>query len=261
MQLICLDNKNEIEAFLRRNSWLYLYHIGDLDDLFWNYTTWYALKDNEQIKQLALLYTQTSVPILLALFDEPDNLMEELLQSLVHLLPRQFYAHLSGNVVNVLAQKYQIQSHGVHYKMALTNTSCLQTVDTYDAVALSESDVNDLDLLYRVSYPGNWFEPHMLKTGYYYGIWRGSDLVSAVGVHVYSQQYQVAALGNFTTHPLFRGQGLGKAVCAKLCQALLQTVDYIGLNVRADNISAINCYTKLGFERIATYEEFSLKLL
>jgi len=38
------------------------------------------------------------------------------------------------------------------------------------------------------------------------------------GVHVYSQCYKVAALGNITVHPNFRGQGLGTILCARLCQ-------------------------------------------
>jgi len=41
---------------------------------------------------------------------------------------------------------------------------------------------------------------------------------------------------------------------------LLREVDHVGLNVKADNASAIASYVRLGFERIAAYEEFSLKL-
>src|SRR5207249_10409817 len=96
--------------------------------------------------------------------------------------------------------------------------------------------------------------------GQYYGIRHGTSLVSAAGIHVYSPQYKVATLGNVTTHPDYRGQGLGTAVCAKLCQALLQTVEHIGLNVKADNTSAIASYMRLGFEHIASYEELSCSL-
>jgi len=41
---------------------------------------------------------------------------------------------------------------------------------------------------------------------------------------------------------------------------LLPTVETIGLNVKADNTSAICCYTKLGFEMIAAFKEYSLLL-
>ncbi|MBD2772302.1 GNAT family N-acetyltransferase [Iningainema tapete] len=259
MKTVFLHAKDDIEAFLRRNTYLHLYYLGDLDDFFWQYTTWYALEENQKIKQLVLLYCATSLPVLLGFSEEPTDLMK-LLQSIIHLLPKQFYAHLSGDVATVFANDYQIQSHGLHYKMALTDTSPLQTIDTSNVVPLSVSDVNDLNELYRVSYPGNWFEPRMLNTGYYYGIRDGATIISVAGVHVYSAHYKVAALGNITTHPLFRGKGLAKLVCAKLCQALLQTVDHIGLNVKADNTTAISCYRKLGFEIVAAYEEYSLLL-
>jgi ribosomal protein S18 acetylase RimI-like enzyme len=37
-------------------------------------------------------------------------------------------------------------------------------------------------------------------------------------------------------------------------------VDYIGLNVKADNTGAISCYERLGFEKIALYGEYTLEL-
>ncbi len=50
------------------------------------------------------------------------------------------------------------------------------------------------------------------------------------------------------------------AVCARLCQALLQDgVEQIGLNVKADNHSAIACYTGLGFEQVAEFGAYSLE--
>lgn len=268
MKTVCLHAKDQIEAFLRRHTFLHLYSIGDLDDLFWHYTTWYALVDEEHIKQLVLLYSGASLPVLLGLTEEPD-LMNQLLRSLIQLLPKRFYAHLSGDVATVFADDYQIKSHGLHYKMALTNSALLNTVDTSNVKPLVVYDVTALEELYRVAYQGNWFEPRMLETGYYYGIRQGKSLISAAGVHVYSEQYRVAALGNITTHPRFRGLGLAKAVNAKLCKDLLQTTAHIGLNVKADNTSAmpkavrfatIACYTRLGFEIIATYQEYSLEL-
>lgn len=260
MTVTCLHHKEEIEKFLCQDIFLYLYNLGDLDDFFWPYTTWYALKDQARIQQLALLYTQTSLPVLLGLAREPTHLMEQLLREIIHLLPRRFYAHLSGTAVQVLKDEYQVRSHGLHYKMALTDTSQLLQVDTSAATPLSSANERELADFYRLSYPGNWFEPRMLATGYYYGIRQRQDLVAVAGVHVYSQPYKVAALGNIAVHPQFRSQGFGKIICAKVCQTLLSTVQHIGLNVKADNIAAIRCYEKLGFEPIATYEEYSLVL-
>ena len=85
MKVMCLHSQQEIEAFLRRNPFLHLYSLGDLDDFFWPYTTWYALKDQQQITQLALLYTGTSLPTLLGLTEEPTDGMRELLQLLLRI--------------------------------------------------------------------------------------------------------------------------------------------------------------------------------
>lgn len=233
--------------------------MGDLDDFFWEHTTWYALKQDQSIQQLALLYTGSPLPVLLALTREAKSL-ENLLQSIVHLLPRRLYAHLSDTVVDVLADEYQIESHGLHYKMGLTERSRVLAIDTSDVVSLSISDCSDLLDLYRISYPGNWFEPRMLETEQYYGIRRNNQLVAVAGVHVYSQHYQIAALGNVTVHPELRGKGLGTIVCAGLCQELLSRIQYIGLNVSAANSAAIQCYERLGFQQVATYEEFLLTL-
>src|SRR6266853_355427 len=159
MKAVFLHAKDEIEAFLRRNTLLHLYSIGDLDDFFWQYTTWYALKDAQGIKELALLYTGTALPVLLAMPGDSPHVMHELLHSILYLLPRRFYGHLTEEVVTVLADDYHIQSHGLHYKMALTGSTHLETVDTSNVELLSISDIREIEALYGISYPGNWFDP------------------------------------------------------------------------------------------------------
>ena len=269
MAVVCLHDKEEIEAFLRGNTSLHLYSIGDLDDFFWQYTTWYAQKEQQWISQIALFYSAPAIPVLLGICEEPADTMRALLSSIMHLLPRRFYAHFSGDLARVFADDYHIESHGLHYKMALVDKARLDTIDDARVEPLTVANMHELEALYNVSYPGNWFDPRMLETGCYYGIRQGtrdargtqsSPLVSVAGIHVYSPRYRVAVLGNVTTHPDFRGRGLGTAACAKLCKELLREVDHVGLNVKADNTSAIACYKRLGFECIATYEEDSLEL-
>ena len=89
-----------------------------------------------------------------------------------------------------------------------------------------------------------------------------SSWVSPVfaGVHVYSEEYRVAALGNIVTHPDYRNRGFGRIVTAYLCKKLLEKVDHIGLNVHRDNVSAIRCYENLGFEILGKYEECMVTL-
>jgi len=111
-----------------------------------------------------------------------------------------------------------------------------------DVILLTEKDIADILELYKISYPGNWFDERMLKTQKYFGIRQQNRLISVAGIHVYSQKYNVAALGNICTHPDFRGKGWGRAATAKLCKSLLQEIEHIGLNVKADNKTAISLY-------------------
>lgn len=260
MRAICLQDKGAIEAFLRRNPFLHLYAIGDLDDFFWPYTTWYACTAGGEIEQLVLVYSGMDLPVLLAHAAEPATSMAGLLRALFPLLPGRLYAHVDPSSLPVLAERYRAEPHGAHYKMGLTDPGRLERFDPTAALRLTPADRQELEALYAASYPGHWFDPRMLETGQYYGVRRQGRLVSVAGVHVYSPRYRVAALGNITTHPQFRGRGLGTMVCARLCQALLETVDHIGLNVHVDNAAAIACYKKLGFTIVADYQEVMLTM-
>lgn len=255
MTSICLHDKEELFSFLKKNVYLHIYSIGDLDDFFWDYTTWYGLKEEDVIKAVVLMYSGTYTPVLLALTDELSH-MKDLISSIMHLLPATFYAHLSPGVEELLREKYRLKSSGTHHKMALKGRELLNSVDTSCVTRLSKEDVDEIEALYNISYPENFFDARMLETNLYYGIRTSSGLVSIAGIHVYSKRYKVAAVGNITTHPDFRRKGFATAVTAKLCTSLLETVDHVGLNVKADNRAAIHCYNNLGFEVVCQYEEY-----
>jgi ribosomal protein S18 acetylase RimI-like enzyme len=257
MHVVSLHDKSEIERYLRQNTLIHLYELGDLDDFFWQNTTWYAFKEAEQIQSLLLLYSAINPPVLLAI-SENLSAMRNLLQSSLHLLPLRFYAHLSGDLSTLLATHYRVDSHGPHYKMALVDTLRLETLNMSEVIPLTETNLDELQALYSVSYPGNSFDPRMLETGHFYGVRRDNALVSVAGVHVYSPRYKVGVVGNVTTHPAYRGKGLGTMVCARLCRELLRTVEHVGLNVKADNVAAIASYKRLGFEVVGEYEEAML---
>jgi ribosomal protein S18 acetylase RimI-like enzyme len=248
-------DKKELDQFFRTNVFLHLYSIGDLDDFFWPNTTWYALKEAHEILAVALLYTGLEVPILLA-FSERQPAMEKLLRSIINELPERLYAHLSPGLEPILSERYALESHGEDHKMALRNRSRIHDVDCSRVARLSTTDLDELQRFYEESYPGNWFDPRMLETNQYFGIRENGTLISAGGIHVYSEKYRVAALGNITTHPDYRNNGHAKEVTARLCRSLYDRVDHIGLNVRADNAAAIACYRALGFEICASYAEY-----
>lgn len=255
MQLALLHDRPQLEAFLRRQAALRVYELGDLDALFWPLTTWYGLMDGQDMREVALGYNAGDLLVLLATgADNPDD-VRTLLQSIKHLLPRRFYAHFGVGMASEVAADYQIDDVSLHYKMALTDVPALEQIDTNDSVHLSQADQAEVLQFYADSYPGNWFDPRMLATNQYYGIREHGVLQCVAGVHVYSPQMRVAALGNIATRPSARGRGLATRASARLCRELLQTVDLIGLNVYAQNAAAIACYQRLGFTIVGAYEE------
>jgi len=261
MKAVCLHDKSTIETFLRGNVFLNIYGLGDLDDFFWPDTTWHALTDETGIQAIALIYTGGKLPCL-HIHAEDDKIVyaEKLLHYLVPTLPECFHAHLDLGLENILTERYTLRPRGKHYKMALVNKSLPLNVDTSQATGLSKSHLSEILNLFERAYPGNFFEPRMLETKQYFGIRQSGELISIAGVHVYSRKYRVAALGNVTTHPNYRCKGLGTTVTAKVCQSLLTETDHLGLNVKADNTSAIKCYERLGFKVIASYGEFNVEL-
>lgn len=251
-----LDDRARIEAFLCRNPELHIYSLGDLDDFFWPYTTWYGWQENGELKDIAMIYLSRTLPTVVGISRQPA-VMQKLLGEVAPLLPEMFYAHLSPGVERIFSRTHVLESHGPHYKMALRDAACVRQVDCSEAAQLTLHDAPDLVGLYQESYPGNWFDLRVLETGQYFGVRQDGRLVSVAGVHVYSERYAVAALGNIVTHPAYRRRGYARQATARLCQSVLRTAKYVGLNVKANNEAAIGCYTSLGFEIIAPYGEFT----
>ncbi len=259
MRISSLRDKGRIEAHLRDDPYLHLYEIGDLDAPYWAHTDYLALEEEGRITALTLLYTGTSLPVLLAFAREAPTPMRRLLRSIRRQLPRRFYAHLSGGLIDLFADDYSIKPHGDHLRMAFTDPDRTDAVDTSQAIRLGRSDAEEIRRFYDASYPEHWFEPAMLASGPYFGIRERGELVSVAGVHVYAPEVRVAALGNIATDRRFRGRGLATAVTGRLCQELRGKISHVGLNVKADNRGAILCYERLGFERHAHYGEFCLE--
>ena len=275
MSVVCLHDKSAIERYLKRDVPLHMYALGDLDDFFWPYTQWYGLRSNtpdaddaDDLEAVVLLYVASSVPTLLALGTDPAPLTS-LIESIAHLLPERFYAHLSPGIAPALGHRFRLAEHGPHLKMALTragvgSAALRATVDGAatgigpEVVRLSTTDLPALTELYDEAYPANWFDARMLETGRYVGIREGSRIVSVAGIHVYSPRYGVAALGNITTLPTHRGRGFAGRVTASLCSILTDEGLDVGLNVKADNAAAIACYRRIGFVTIAEYEEYEV---
>jgi ribosomal protein S18 acetylase RimI-like enzyme len=256
---IQLHDKGRIERFLLRRPELNFYHLGDLDEFFWPYTQWLALEEDGAVQALALLYSGGDPPVLLAIQNDNHAHMLALLAAALPLLPIRLYSHLSPGLETALESRYHVEIHGEYRKMALRHPRRLDSLDTTGVEPLDPQHLEELRGLYAAAYPGNWFDPRMLETGQYVGLRAaGGALAAVAGIHVYSPSYRVAGLGNIAVRPEQRGRGLATRVTAGLCRQLLQTVDHIGLNVRADNAAALRAYEKCGFEVVGTYHEATL---
>ena len=258
MEIVQLTDKSEIYDHLIKNKPLNIYSIGDLDDFFWPYTQWFGLKDNSELQAIVLLYTGLSQPTVLALSENIQPLTELFVQ-IRDQLPHRFYAHLSPGVLERIQDDYKCEPHGSHFKMNLTDWQIIENFENFEVENLTMDELENILDFYAEAYPGNWFDQRMLSTGHYYTLRRDNRIAGIAGVHVYSRDYKVAALGNISTHPDYRGRGIGYLTTAYCCKQLARTVNTIGLNVSQANPAAIALYKKLGFDITAEYEELVLE--
>ena len=258
MQLVQITDRSQLAEYFKQDINLHLYSLGDLDDFYWPGTKFYGIRTSTGIDKVILLYSGEGLQVLLVLTNS-DVFDEHFINQLVPLIPDQVYCHLSPGLEMLFSTYYSVIDHGSHFKMSLIDLSEIKKVNTASTILITQDQLDEVQLLFDHSYPDNAFDPRMLSTGQYYGCWKNEQLVCAGGVHVYSQTYNVAALGNITTHPDYRNQGLGRTITARLCLALSERVDHIGLNVKANNEPALHLYQSLGFQISSNYGEFSLK--
>jgi ribosomal protein S18 acetylase RimI-like enzyme len=258
VELRQIHDRQKLAAYFQGDLPTHAYSLGDLDELYWPKTTFYGEILGEKISRVTLLYRGEGLPVLLAL--GPEGFFdEEYFRYLSPRLPDPFYAHFSPGLEKFFLEDYQLHNYGEHFKMSLVTPGSSEKTNPESCFRLNPSHIPELIELYDHSYPDHAFDPRMVSTGKYFGCRVGGVLVSAAGVHVYSSRFRVAALGNITTHPDFRNQGYARLVTSCLCQDLVHEVEYIGLNVKADNAAALHIYRSLGFKISSKYSEFGLK--
>jgi len=117
LQAISLHDKAAIRALLGRSPELHVYSIGDLDDFFWPYTSWFRRDD-----QVVLLYHGVELRTLLA-FAAPERAgdLAALLVEAAPVLPARLWAHLSPGLEATVARWYAVSDAAMHHRMALTD--------------------------------------------------------------------------------------------------------------------------------------------
>lgn len=258
--IVKMNDKAVLEEFLRQDTYLHIYEIGDLDDFFYEKTTWYGWQnaDSGKLECVFVLYKGDKIPVLLGFEDNNIIAAKEFFGQLLYELPKHFYAHLSPDLKDCFNERFQTNSFGRYIKMRLDELKAPKDTETTELRTLGEIDKSATKEFLDESYPGNWLNTRMLETGHYKGAYFDNRLAAVAGIHVYSAKYRVAALGNVATHPDYRRRGLGSLVTHALCEKLLKSVDAVGLNVAESNDHAIKCYENIGFSKHTVYEEFEV---
>ncbi|MDO8673683.1 MAG: GNAT family N-acetyltransferase [Dehalococcoidia bacterium] len=114
-------------------------------------------------------------------------------------------------------------------------------------VPLSAENLVDLNALYELVPPETWRAEDVLR-GPYRGVYEGSRLVAAAGVHWVTPW--LAEIGNVAVHPDFRRRGLAEACVAAVVEELKGLTERVYLMVFADNLPALDLYDKMGFEEV-----------
>ncbi len=246
-----VEDRDELREFLVTDRLANAYLLGNLDPAYFQFCKWFGMRRaDESLGSLVLLYTGLSLPVVFMTGTEPD--FHRLLEDVREDLPRRFHFHVLDDQVDFVRQVFDPAASQRMFRMGLTRERYEQTVRkpvTSNVARLGHRDTASIMKLYS-HYPDNFFEPYQLETGLYFGV-RDEELglSSIAGIHVVSEDHDVAVIGNFVTHPARRGQGLASSCTAKLLDELFETVSLVALNVQEDNAPAIHLYTAFGFEQ------------
>jgi GNAT superfamily N-acetyltransferase len=230
------------------------YLIGKLDDLYQPFCRWWGVRDDlGQLRNVLLVYQGLSLPVVFAAGE--DSALPALLQQSQSVLPKRFHFHVLESQMPMLRQHFHVQHYQRMHRMGLERASWRPGPRDPRVVQLGHRDTAAIMDLYQ-HYPDHFFEPYQLETGLYFGVRDPQlGLISIAGVHVISEEHDVAVIGNLVTHPDARAQRLATACTAHLLDALFDRVSFVALNVQSNNQPAIRLYTNFGFEPNNIYYE------
>ena len=250
-----LHDKSQIENFFRKSTALHLYEIGDLDDNYYENTTWFGWLVDGHICAIVLIYNIDAfeLPILLAMALTDQHHLTSLLNSSKSILPPKFNAHFGFNGYGFHSIFPKSSNIELHAKYMLDPSTTVKSSPL--PKQLTSKDVPDMIAFYKAAFPESEFDPRAVENGSYFGIW-DNGWVSIAGAHILSINYKVASLGNIATLPQYRNKDYASKSCSA-CILYLRNlgIENIGLNVKLENKAAINCYERIGFTKIAEYTE------
>lgn len=264
------SNFGELRSFLGSDPAIHAYELGDLAPEYWPHCRWHVLRDRSSgcLVAVALTYTGLQVPcVQLMASDGGQKAAQALVVALLHgprylrTLP-SFECHLSIGLDSHLRDAGLEVTSRPHLRMAKLLEAPAEgkpvSADGLIATQLGLADGEAALELCTAAMDRTWFEPHVLASGSYFGVWAedARRLVCIGGTHVISNADKVAALGNVCTAASHRRQGLAKRLVKVLCGHLHGLgVRVVALNVEQGNEAAARLYASLGFYVAAHFIE------
>lgn len=249
-----ITDKAEILAYLETDRDYAAYAIGDLDEGFFDKSTWYVAEQGGKTRALALVYAGFDPPILV-LMGEGDG-VAALLDGPVQV--QRACPMVQEKHMPMLGRYYRWRKSDVWamWRMALRSPNVgARHASPLQAISLTLDDVPRLHALFALG-GGDAFAPSQIAQGAFYGIEQDGQLIAAAGTHLVSRTYSVAAVGNVMTHPDHRGHGYATLVTGAVCAELVRRgIKTIVLNVSQANAAAVRVYEKLGFVRHCAFYE------
>jgi ribosomal protein S18 acetylase RimI-like enzyme len=222
------------------------YALADLDPEWNEFSEWYL-----KLHSLILIYRAFNPPILFAM-GQPEGL-----EKLFREIPGGDYTYtLLGYSRAIIRDRLKIKTENHMWRMALKSEQFPGT-SLEGVVKLGMKDLNAIQQLF-LGHPDqpDAFVPAQLKTGIFWGLYNGDELISIAGTHILSHWAGVAAIGNVFTRPDQRGKGFATRVTAGVVkESLAHGIETNVLNVAMDNSPALACYRKLGFWPYCGYYE------
>jgi GNAT superfamily N-acetyltransferase len=248
------SNPDALCELFAKDRAIHSYGLADLEEPFWSSSVWFRSED-AAVGILEL--PGADIAIVYAVSNAAPEACTELVVDLAKAgkLPDRFLLTAPVGIEGRIAATFTSLWCEPQKRMQLVDSSRLGPVPS-GLAGIGRADLAVVERLFA-SAPdsGRFFTPWMLETGAYVGRFEGEELIALAGVHVLSERYRVAAIGNVLTHPDHRGRGHASEMLAGLCRRLSMSVDVITLNVSDDNDAARRLYDRLGFAPVIAFDE------
>ncbi len=235
-----------IRSVLETNRIWCAYALADLDPEYIDQTRWLLSET-----AVMMIYTGLEPPVLFAYGDsiELEKLFKEVPSGIYQ------YSFMKGFRA-IIANRLQPSVETIMLRMSLKPNE-FPPESAQDAFRLDASDLPAVRSLFaHYQDRPDAFQESQLQSGFFFGVWEDQNLISIAGTHVVSTNMGVAAVGNVFTRPDRRASGQATRSTAGVVNALLEAgVRIIVLNVAKDNLPAIRCYRRLGFQPSYEYLE------